>query len=122
MKDNDKSREELIAELLKLREENLELKLSQGKNAAPDLSIGNSVHPEQVGLMSNNSYFEMMFNTSPDAALVSRLSDGLMVESNEGFSHMTGYSREEIFGKTTNQVKLWHDPEYRQSIINEQVR
>lgn len=39
-----------------------------------------------------------IFNANPDAALITRLSDGLCIDVNIGFSVMTGYSRDEVIG------------------------
>ena len=36
-------------------------------------------------------HFELIFNTSPDASLISRLTDGLIVNINEGFTALTGF-------------------------------
>ncbi len=48
-----------------------------------------------------------VFNTGPDAAYISRLSDGVIVDVNERFSAMTGYAREEAIGRSTLEISLW---------------
>ncbi len=53
---------------------------------------------------------EKIFNTSPDAVLVTRSSDGIIVDINDGFTVMTGYARDEVMGKSSLEVSLWKNP------------
>jgi diguanylate cyclase (GGDEF)-like protein/PAS domain S-box-containing protein len=57
--------------------------------------------------------YTLMFSTIPDAVLISRLSDGLILEVNQGFVKLSGYSREEAEGKTTADLNIWFDPTER---------
>jgi diguanylate cyclase (GGDEF)-like protein/PAS domain S-box-containing protein len=63
-------------------------------------------------------HFEEIFNTSPDAVLITRVSDGRIVEINQGLSAMTGYSRADIIGKTTIEANIYHSPADRQRLLN----
>ncbi|HOW56821.1 MAG TPA: PAS domain S-box protein [Smithellaceae bacterium] len=65
-----------------------------------------------------NEHFELLFNTSPDAALITRLQDGLIVNANAGFTAMTGYAREEAVGKTTVAIAVWSNPGDRQNVVD----
>jgi diguanylate cyclase (GGDEF)-like protein/PAS domain S-box-containing protein len=62
---------------------------------------------------------QLIFNTSPDAALISRLSDGMIVDVNSGYLTMSGYSRQEIINQTTIGINIWHDLGDRDSFIKE---
>ena len=62
---------------------------------------------------------QMVFNTSPDAALITRLVDGLFVDVNSGFSEMTGYKREDVIGNSTVNINLWNDIEDRRIFVIE---
>ena len=42
---------------------------------------------------------QLIFNTSPDAAMISRLLDGTIVEVNAGFLTMSGYTRAEVINQ-----------------------
>ena len=64
-------------------------------------------------ISETKSQFEIIFNSSPDAALISRLDDGMIVEFNESFSNITRYSRKELEGKTVSQMSLWKNQEDR---------
>jgi len=61
---------------------------------------------------------QQIFKTSPDAAIITRLSDGKIVDFNEGYSAITGFGREDLEGKTTLEINIWKDPRDRQNVIN----
>ena len=66
-----------------------------------------------------NEQFKQIFQTNPDISLITRLSDGLIIETNAGFSATTGYHREDIIGKTTNEIQIYKNQEDRQRIVHE---
>ena len=63
-----------------------------------------------------------VFNTGPDAVIIARMSDGLIVDVNEQFTATTGYSREESIGKTTLDIGLWSDVADRNRFLAEMAR
>ena len=66
---------------------------------------------------------QLVFNTSPDASLITRLSDGLILDVNTGFVALTGYTQDEVLGTTTLQINVWSSFEDRQKFftaLNEQ--
>jgi len=62
---------------------------------------------------------QLVFNTSPDAAVISQLSDGTIIDINTGFLNLTGYKREEVVGKTTVNINIWHSLADREVFIND---
>ncbi|MBK8160801.1 MAG: PAS domain S-box protein [Rhodospirillaceae bacterium] len=58
---------------------------------------------------------------SPDAILITALSDGRILEVNPGFEQITGYTRAEALGHTTIDLSLWVDLVERNAMI-QQVR
>lgn len=62
---------------------------------------------------------QLIFNTSPDAAVISRLADGLVVDVNAGFSAMSGFTRAEIINNSTITTNIWHKITDREKFINE---
>ena len=72
----------------------------------------------QFEIAESREYFETMFNTNLDAALVTRLCDGCIINVNDGFSALTGYSRVEAEGKSVIDLNLYHVPTERQRIVN----
>ncbi|MEI6309731.1 MAG: PAS domain S-box protein, partial [bacterium] len=63
--------------------------------------------------------FELFFNAGSDACTISRLNDGLIVNSNDGFTALTGFTREETVGKSSLEINLWKDPADLQNVVNE---
>ncbi len=61
---------------------------------------------EQAVRMSE-ARFATAFGLSPDAVVISRLSDGCMIDVNESFVRMTGYDRSEAVGHTAHELGLW---------------
>ena len=62
-------------------------------------------------------HFEQIFHTSPDAVVISRLSDGLFVDCNESYTRLSGYSKEDISGKSARKIHLLKSPETLREII-----
>ncbi|KUG24657.1 phytochrome, two-component sensor histidine kinase [hydrocarbon metagenome] len=63
--------------------------------------------------------FSKAFHSSPYAIMITRLTDGQIIEVNEGFSNITGYQRDEVRGKTTPALHLWDKDEDRALVVNE---
>ena len=62
---------------------------------------------------------QRVFNTSPDASMITRFSDGLLVDVNAGFSALTGYTKDEVIGNSTLGINIWvHDAD-REVFIQE---
>jgi two-component system sensor kinase FixL len=54
--------------------------------------------------------FAIAFDFNPCAMAIVRLSDGLFRDVNQSFERQTGYGRDEVVGRTWEQVDLWVDP------------
>ncbi len=72
----------------------------------------------EEALRISEEKFGKAFHSSPDAILISRLRDGRLLEINEGFSRLTGYSREEALAGSSIQLSLWADPRDRQQVVS----
>lgn len=114
----DRTREELIAALLDIQQENRDLK----RNAAWNTSSINHDDAKHLEFSKSKEYFELLFNTSPDAALITRLSDGMVVNVNDGFTKLTGFTKEETLGATSVDIKLWKNPDDRLLLVNELMK
>ena len=63
--------------------------------------------------------FSKAFDSSPYAFLITRYTDGTILEVNRGFTVMTGYSYDEAIGRTTGHLHLWISDSDRTEFINE---
>jgi PAS domain S-box-containing protein len=70
-------------------------------------------------LEQSEEKFAKAFQTSPDAIAISRLSDGLYIEINDGFTRLTGYTKDDLRNKTTYDISLWHDDKQREELIDQ---
>jgi PAS domain S-box-containing protein len=61
--------------------------------------------------------FRTIFNKSPIAMNIARLSDGLQIDVNESALNLFGLKREEVIGKTMNELKLFKDPNTRSEFV-----
>ncbi|MBI4912318.1 MAG: PAS domain S-box protein [Acidobacteria bacterium] len=72
---------------------------------------------EGEALVHSEEKFARAFHGSPDALLITRLKDGVLLDVNEGFLEVTGWKREEAVGRSTADLGLWVHPEDRQRLI-----
>ena len=61
--------------------------------------------------------FSKAFVTSPDSININRLSDGLYIDINDGFTKITGYTREDVIGKTSVELDIWANPAQREVLV-----
>lgn len=71
----------------------------------------------QEALRESEERFRTTFLASPDSINVNRLEDGLYVDINIGFTQLTGYTREDVIGKTSLEIGIWADPRDRQRLV-----
>ncbi|NOT64088.1 MAG: PAS domain S-box protein, partial [Acidobacteria bacterium] len=67
-----------------------------------------------AALQASETRFAKAFNASPLAITLTSLKTGQLIEVNETFVRVTGYTRAEALGKTTLELGLW-DPADRNS-------
>ncbi len=68
-------------------------------------------------LLESEERFRLAFNTSPDSININRLEDGLYVDINEGFTVLTGFTKEDVIGKTSVEINIWQNPNDRKELI-----
>ncbi len=61
--------------------------------------------------------FAKAFRSSPDWVVISTLEDGFYIDVNEAFLNTTGYTKEEVIGRTSNELGIWAEPQERDRII-----
>jgi len=61
----------------------------------------------EEALRTSNDALSAAFQSSPDAIAITSLTEGRIVEVNDGFLQITGYDREEIIGNKMTDLNLW---------------
>ncbi|MFO8048437.1 MAG: PAS domain S-box protein, partial [Desulfosudaceae bacterium] len=84
---------------------------------AGDLAFALHKMETEKRLQQSQEVFRLTFDASPDAVNINRLEDGLYIDINQGFTRLTGYTREDVIGKTSLDINIWHDPADRQELI-----
>ncbi len=59
------------------------------------------------------STFARAFHASPALMAIARVADGRIIEVNEAFHGAAGYTREEVIGRSSLELKIWPNPEDR---------
>jgi PAS domain S-box-containing protein len=80
------------------------------------IDIGERRKSEQA-LRESEERFAKAFQASPNSLVISRLADGVVLEVNDSFVAATGYSRDEIVGKSTILLGLYANPEDRRRAL-----
>ena len=104
--------EDLKAEVLRLQQKP---KDSQHKGVI--LHKTETLLDSETALRQSEEKFRLAFQTSPDSINFNRLSDGMYIDINEGFTNLTGYTREDAIGKTSIELNIWHDPIDRERLV-----
>ena len=79
-------------------------------------------HRTATAAVPQDERFLRVFEAMPDALILSRRSDGRMLEVNPGFTQLTGLSRERVLGRTSLELGLWPEPADRRRLLAELAR
>src|SRR5512136_2132067 len=71
----------------------------------------------EVKLLESEERFRLSFYISPDAININRLEDGLFVDINEGFTKLSGFTRDDVIGRTSVEIGLWSRREDRETLL-----
>lgn len=73
----------------------------------------------EAALLASEDKFARAFKGSPDAISISEKSTGKHLEVNDGFTRLTGYSAQEVIGRTSQDLNIWGHHTDRQKLIDE---
>jgi len=76
----------------------------------------------EESLRKSEEKFARAFRSSPYAMIITRPPDGRIVDVNDKFTVLSGYSREEVIGKTTRELNFYLDSVDRDYIISQLQR
>jgi len=98
MKDTEKTKEELIRELEKLRRRNAESERSETERKL----VGEA-------LQKSDEKFRSVFDLSPQSIALTEVDSGMLIAVNDKFCEVTQYSREEVIGRTTTESRFYSE-------------
>src|SRR5208283_948817 len=86
------------------------------------LVVSDHLLETQKALRSSERMFSSAFRSSPDSMSINVFPDGPYLDVNDGFTRLTGYTREEVLDKTPSEMNLWEDPSRRTEISTQFVQ
>ncbi|MFH2092352.1 MAG: transporter substrate-binding domain-containing protein [Pseudomonadota bacterium] len=72
----------------------------------------------EEALRKSEAKFRLAFHTSPDSINLTRVSDGMYIDINDGFTKILGYSRDDVIGKTSLSLNIWKNSEDRKRLVD----
>jgi len=84
------------------------------------LSAGEDITERNLAeeaLKISEKRYRAIFETSQDIICINRVDDGLYVDVNQAFLDIQGYSRDEVIGRTAEELNVWADPADRQRFV-----
>ena len=112
MNSEETTREELFKELKDLQNKYNSMKELYEKEIS-------ELREVKEDIITSEEKFRIAYMTSPDAININRLSDGMYVSVNEGFTRILGYTEKDTIGKTSVEMDIWVNPDDRTNLVKE---
>ena len=71
----------------------------------------------EAALRESEEKFSKAFLSSPASITICTIDDGRFVEVNDSFTRLTGYTREDVIGRTAAEIGNWLNPENRARML-----
>jgi len=71
----------------------------------------------EAELRISEEKFSKAFLACPDVIVITNPSNGMIIEVNDSFPRILGYTREEAINRTSLELNIWVDPEERTQLI-----
>ncbi len=71
----------------------------------------------EKALRLSEEKFSKAFRASPDWITITTLDEGRYIEVNDAFMRISGYTREEVIGRTSRELGMWVNPEEREEMV-----
>jgi PAS domain S-box-containing protein len=88
-------------------------KSSPAASAAELARVQEALRQSELSRRESQAFFERSFHGNPTLMAITSAEDGRIIEVNPSLAHASGYSREELIGRTTDEVGLWVDANQR---------
>jgi PAS domain S-box-containing protein len=105
---------------LYVRESASVIRDEEGKILYYDGNVEDITYRKQAeeALRESEERFSKSFRTSPISFMIANIEDGRIIEINDAFSSISGFTREEAIGNTTLNMKIWIHEEDRKQMID----
>jgi PAS domain S-box-containing protein len=104
--------EEFMGEHKDLQSEFNSLKEIYGKEI-------NELRQSEEKIRKSCEKYKIAYMNSPDAININRLSDGMYVSVNDGFTKILGYTENDAIGRSSLEMNIWVKPEDRENLVKE---
>jgi PAS domain S-box-containing protein len=71
----------------------------------------------EEALQKSEEKFSKAFRTIPDMITIATIKEGTLIEVNDSFTRLTGYSREEMLGRNAMELDIWTKIEDRNRML-----
>lgn len=75
----------------------------------------------EMALLESEEKYRLTFMTSPDSVNINTL-DGIYVDINDGFTQLTGYTREDVIGISSLDINIWYFAEDRKRLTKKLLK
>ncbi len=126
---SEKLKQELLEKEQELTEE-LQTSNEELQSTTEELQVSNEELHEQMdnivkinqSLKESEEKFSKAFHSNSAAMTVTRMDDGLIIDANESFETLFGYSYEETVGHSTNELGIWLTPQERDAEVEQLLK
>ena len=91
----------------------LDAALGKYKNEAKERNLA------EEAMRQSHNLFRAVFETSPDAVVVTRIADNIIIDVNHAFTTYTGYDKGDVVGRSVLDIEIWQDIKQRKALLDE---
>lgn len=73
----------------------------------------------ETKLRESEERFSRVFHANPAVQLIVSVANGKILDVNKAFCEQTGYTPEELIGRTTQEINFWQDPAQQQNMLQQ---
>ena len=74
-------------------------------------------HQSEQKIKESEEKFSSLFKLNPTAIVFTRFSDGTIIEVNDAYCNLFGYSKETLLNQSTTKISLWKNSADRQQMM-----
>jgi PAS domain S-box-containing protein len=78
-----------------------------------------TIENNRTSLEASEDRFAKAFRANPQPMSLTTVATGLYIDVNESFLAMTGYTRDEVIGHTSLELRIWETPDARAEFIRQ---